>query len=236
MARPSKAGSRLRGRCVRPCGARTAASKRWIATRPAGELFEANALDAGGRSWTYLSSEPFTDPARYARWVEEASRSDDPLFFALLDAASGRAVGVASYLRISPEAGSIEIGNIHFSERMKQSPIATEAMFLLMRNAFALGYRRYEWKCDSLNAPSRAAAARLGFAYEGIFRQALVYKARSRDTAWYSIIDGEWPALEAAFRRWLASDNFGHDGTQRLRLSELTAAALAPLRKTSRGT
>ena len=198
--------------------------------RHATGLFEANALDREGRNWTYLGTGPFPDVASYSVWLEEVSGRDDPLFFAILDGEGGRPVGVASYLRIAPEAGSIEIGNLHFSERMKQRPIATEAMFLLMRNAFALGYRRYEWKCDALNAPSRAAAERLGFAFEGVFRQALVTKGRNRDTAWYSILDTEWPALEPAFEQWLAAENFDRAGTQRLRLSSLTSAALAPLR------
>jgi RimJ/RimL family protein N-acetyltransferase len=133
---------------------------------------------------------------------------------------------VAAYLRVDPAAGSIEVGHIALSPALQRTPAATEAMYLLMRRAFELGYRRYEWKCDALNAPSRAAAQRLGLSYEGIFRQATVYKGRNRDTAWYAATDGEWPALRAAFERWLGPDNFDEAGRQRLRLSELTGHLL----------
>ena len=132
---------------------------------------------------------------------------------------SGRAVGVASYLRIDPAAGAIEVGHINFSPRLQRTRAATESMYLMMKRVFdELGYRRYEWKCDSLNAPSRAAALRLGFQFEGVFRQALVYKGRNRDTAWFSILDREWPALAAAFERWLDPANFDEAGRQRERL------------------
>jgi len=151
---------------------------------------------------------------------------DDPLFFAILDKADGRAAGVASYLRITPAAGSIEVGHIHYSPRLQRSPAATEAMYLLMEQAFVLGYRRYEWKCDALNAASRAAAQRLGLSFEGIFRQATVYKGRNRDTAWYAAIDPEWPALREAFLAWLAPGNFDGTGGQRTRLADLTRPIL----------
>lgn len=147
---------------------------------------------------------------------------DDPLFFAIIDAATSSPTGVASYLRITPAAGSIEVGHLHYSPGLQRTPAGTEAMFLMMQWAFANGYRRYEWKCDSLNAPSRAAAERLGFLFEGIFRQATIYKGRSRDTAWFSIIDAEWPLLRKAFQTWLLPENFGPDGRQQTRLSELT--------------
>jgi RimJ/RimL family protein N-acetyltransferase len=133
---------------------------------------------------------------------------------------------VASYLRIDPLFGSIEVGHLRFSARLQRTPAATEAMVLMMRNAFALGYRRYEWKCDALNAPSRAAARRLGLSFEGIFRQAVVIKGRNRDTAWFAATDRDWPALAQAFERWLAADNFDGDGRQRVRLTELTAPLL----------
>ena len=190
--------------------------------RHAENLFVMNAQDVTGRSWTYLPYGPFPALEEYRRWVTEVSRTDDPLFFAIVDKSSGRPVGVASYLRIAPAIGTIEVGHIHFSERLKQTPVATEAMFLMMQRVFSLGYRRYEWKCDALNAPSRAAAERLGFSYEGTFRQATIYKGRNRDTTWYSIVDAEWAALRDAFRRWLDSSNFDHAGKQRTRLSELT--------------
>src|SRR5690606_24175314 len=137
------------------------------------------------------------------------------------DQATEKAVGVASYLRITPISGSIEVGHLHYSNLLKQTPAATEAMFLLMQHAFELGYRRYEWKCNALNAASRAAARRLGFTFEGIFRQAAVVKGHNRDTAWYSIIDSEWPALRAGFLRWLAAENFDASGRQIKRLGDV---------------
>ena len=154
-----------------------------------------------------------------------ACLGDDPLFFAILDRADGKPAGVASYLRITPASGSIEVGHIHDAPRLQRSPAATEAMYLLMQRAFELGYRRYEWKCDALNAPSRAAALRLGFQYEGLFRQAVIYKGRNRDTTWFSIIDGEWPRLKRAYEQWLAPENFDGGGRQKRGLSELIQAA-----------
>ncbi len=176
--------------------------------------------------WTYLPVGPFADLDAYRAWVEGASRSTDPLFFAIVDAATGRAVGVASYLRIDPANGVIEVGHLQFSPRLQRTPAATEAIFLLMRHAFDdLGYRRFEWKCDSLNAPSRAAAERLGFQYEGTFRQAVVYKGRNRDTAWYAIVDGDWPTIRAGFEAWLSPGNFDGVGRQRVRLADLRAGS-----------
>jgi RimJ/RimL family protein N-acetyltransferase len=197
------------------------------AERHAAQLYAANALDAEGRNWTYLTSGPFERFEDYRHWVDRSVQADDPLFFAVVDRKSGEAVGVASYLRIAPASGCIEVGHINFSPRLQRTPAATEAMYLMMRHAFELGYRRYEWKCDALNAPSRAAARRLGFAFEGIFRKALVYRGRTRDTAWYAVTDDDWPALRAAFERWLAPDNFDAEGRQRARLSALTAG-IAP--------
>jgi RimJ/RimL family protein N-acetyltransferase len=194
--------------------------------RHADALHAANQLDVDGRSWTYLSYGPFPTAADHRAWVAEVCRRNDRLFFAILEAATGAPVGVASYLGIAPASGSIEVGGLHFSPRMQRTPIATEAMYLMMKRAFELGYRRYEWKCDALNAPSRAAAQRLGLSYEGVFRQATVYKGRSRDTAWYAAVDGEWPTLRAAFEAWLAPDNFDEHGRQRTRLSDLTASIL----------
>ena len=133
---------------------------------------------------------------------------------------------MASYLRIDPKPGSIEVGHINFSPLLQRKPAATEAMFLMMQRAFDLGYRRYEWKCDALNAPSRKAALRLGLSYEGIFRQATLYKQRNRDTAWFAAIDQEWPQLREAFTRWLAPENFADSGQQRVSLSTLTAPIL----------
>jgi RimJ/RimL family protein N-acetyltransferase len=189
--------------------------------RHAADLFAANAEDRDGRNWTYLPYGPLMRWEDYRRWMEQFCCGDDPLFHAILERGSGRAVGVASFMRIDPAAGVIEVGGINYSPRLQRAPAATEAMYLMMRRVFdELGYRRYEWKCDTLNAPSRAAAARLGFRFEGVFRQAIVYKGRSRDTAWFSIIDREWPALKAAFERWLDPANFDSAGNQRQRLSE----------------
>jgi len=192
--------------------------------RHAPELNAANSLDSEGRMWTYLFSGPFASFDDYRAWLEAKQGSEDPLFFAFVDAASGRAVGLGSYLRIDPSNGTVEVGHLQFSPLMQRTAVATEAMYLMMKTAFGLGYRRYEWKCDALNAGSRRAAERLGFRFEGIFRQAIVYKGRSRDTAWYSVMDKEWPALEAAFRAWLDPANFDAGGRQRRSLVELRTA------------
>lgn len=197
-----------------------------LADRHAAALFAANAADADGRSWTYLAYGPFATLASYREWMSATCLGDDPQFFAIIDNVQGRPAGVASYLRITPASGSIEVGHIHYSPRLSRQPAATEAMYLLMQRAFELGYRRYEWKCDALNAASRAAAQRLGLSFEGIFRQATVYKGRNRDTAWYAAIDTEWPALRAAFQTWLDPANFDGTGQQRTRLSELTRPVL----------
>ena len=190
------------------------------AARHAAALFEANALDHEARNWTYLPYGPFATLEEYRAWVEESARLEDPLFFAVLDA-KGKPVGVVSFLRIDRANGVIEIGHLNFSPLMQRTPVATEAIFLLLKCAFELGYRRCEWKCDSLNAPSRAAAQRFGFTYEGLFRQAIVVKGRNRDTTWYSIIDAEWSAIRSGFERWLSAENFDADGQQRERLHAL---------------
>ena len=193
--------------------------------RHAADLHAANSLDADGRMWTYLFSGPFASFAEYHAWLAPRPASEDPLFFAFVDRARGRAVGLGSYLRIEPAHGSVEVGHLQFSPLMQRSPVATEAMFLMMRNAFELGYRRYEWKCDSRNAASRRAAERLGFRFEGTFRQAIVYKGRNRDTAWFSIIDQEWPVLDVAFRAWLDAANFDEHGRQRRSLGAIRGSA-----------
>ncbi len=187
----------------------------------AAELYEAAAADTDGHSWTYLHYGPFNTQAEYTTWIADRAASTDPLFFAILEADTGRAVGVASFLRIDPTNGVIEVGHLYFSPALQGTTAATEAMYLMMRHAFELGYRRYEWKCDSLNAPSRRAALRLGFQFEGIFRQAVVVKGRNRDTAWFSVIDGEWPHLRARFDKWLAPENFDAQGRQLCPLSEI---------------
>ena len=188
--------------------------------RHAAELHEANSLDREGRMWTSLFSGPFASFDDYRAWLEAKQGSEEPLFLAFVDAASGRAVGLGSYLRIDLSNGTVEVGHLQFSPRLQRTAAATEAMYLRMKTAFDLGYRRYEWKCDALNAGSRRAAERLGFRFEGIFRQAIVYKGRSRDTAWYSVTDKEWPALDAAFRAWLDPANFDPAGRQRRSLAD----------------
>lgn len=196
--------------------------------RHTADLFAANAADPEGRMWTYLPYGPFADEAAYRAWVTEVAGRDDPQFHAIVDGATDRALGVASFLRIQPEAGSIEVGHIALSPALQRTRSATEAIVLMMRRVFdELGYRRFEWKCDALNAASCAAARRLGLTYEGVFRQATVYKGRNRDTAWFAAIDREWPYLNAAFERWLAPENFDDRGRQRESLSTLTAGAMA---------
>ena len=189
--------------------------------RHARPLHAANSVDPEGRMWTYLFSGPFASFEEYRAWLEPRPASEDPLFFAFVDRSREQAVGMGAYMRVDTANGAVEVGHLAFSPLMQRSTVATEAMYLMMRHAFELGYRRYEWKCDALNAGSRRAAERLGFGFEGIFRQAIVYKGRSRDTAWHSIIDREWPALEAAFRAWLDPANFDGDGRQRRRLEAL---------------
>lgn len=190
--------------------------------RHALQLHRAYAADREGRLWTYLAYGPFGDLDEYRGWMRANCLGDDPFFHAIVDRVSGEAAGVASYLRIDPANGVIEVGHINYAPTLQRTPAATEAMFLMMRRVFdELGYRRYEWKCDALNAPSRDAAVRLGFEFEGIFRQATIYKARNRDTAWYSIIDKDWPRIKAAFERWLDPANFDTQGRQRKRLSSL---------------
>lgn len=192
--------------------------------RHAGDLFAAFAEDRDGRIWTYLPYGPFATRDAFQAWLRESCLGDDPLFHALVDKQSGRALGMASYLRIAPEIGVIEVGHINLAPRLQGTTAATEAMALMMRRVFGeLGYRRYEWKCDALNAPSCRAAERLGFRFEGVFRQATIYKGRNRDTAWYSVIDKEWPALARAYAAWLDPANFDAEGRQRRRLGELTA-------------
>jgi RimJ/RimL family protein N-acetyltransferase len=196
--------------------------ERLSADRHADSLFDAMQSEAGRRNWTYLLNEMPGNIGAYRTWVRERQDSCDPQFFAIVDGETGHAAGIASYLRIDQGNGTAEVGHINFTPLLQRRRAATEAMYLMMARVFELGYRRYEWKCDSLNAPSRAAAARLGFQFEGMFRQAAVYKSRNRDTAWFSVLDREWPALQSRFERWLRADNFAADGAQRRTLSECT--------------
>jgi RimJ/RimL family protein N-acetyltransferase len=191
--------------------------------RHAGDLYGANSSD-DGRMWTYLPYGPFVTGDEYRIWLEGFVADPTRVAFAIVDGAAGRAVGVAAYLRAAPEHGTIEVGHLAFSPGLQRTVAATEAMALMMGHVFdALGYRRYEWKCDALNAPSGRAATRLGFTYEGTFRQAVVVKGRNRDTAWYSITDREWQRLRGAYATWLDPANFDASGCQRESLSSLTA-------------
>jgi RimJ/RimL family protein N-acetyltransferase len=190
------------------------------------DLWDAVSLDRDGHNWTYLAYGPFDSKVGYLTWLESVSEGSDPLFHTIIHGHSDKAVGVASYMRIEPASGCIEVGHIHYSPLLQRDRAATEAIFLMMQRVFELGYRRYEWKCDDLNAPSRAAAQRYGFSYEGIFRQATLYKGRNRDTAWYAITDKDWPALQGIYRDWLDASNFDADGMQKTSLSAATASVL----------
>lgn len=192
--------------------------------RHAEALHRANAAD--DRIWDYLPYGPFASLTEYRDWVTRMAAGHDPFFYAIVARATGLAGGVASFLRIDPPAGSIEVGHINLAPVLQQAAAATEAMVLMMRWAFETGYRRYEWKCDALNLPSRRAAARLGFSYEGTFRQATIVKGRNRDTAWFAVIDRDWPALMAVHQTWLDPANFDAAGRQRQRLSDLTRPLL----------
>jgi RimJ/RimL family protein N-acetyltransferase len=175
--------------------------------------------------WTYLSDGPYESPEQMRAMLERASQTDDPLFFAVVRNSDQRPVGVASYMRITPEFGVIEIGNIWFGVGLRRTTAATETIFLLARHVFDdLGYRRLEWKCNALNAGSRRAAERFGFTFEGIFRHHQVVRGRNRDTASYAIVDDEWPAIRRAYEAWLAPKNFDGEGRQRRRLEQLMPA------------
>lgn len=181
-------------------------------------------------AWTYLPYGPFSDRADVTVWLETRAASSDPLFHAIRDSQTGHAAGLASLMRIDPSNGVIEVGHIHFSPSLKQTPAATEAIFLLMGRVFdELGYRRLEWKCDALNTPSRRAAERLGFTYEGTFRQASIVKGRNRDTAWFSMLDREWPQIKRGFEAWLAPVNFDSKHRQRTTLLQARSATAAKL-------
>jgi RimJ/RimL family protein N-acetyltransferase len=192
--------------------------------RDAEDLFAAAGADP--ELWRYLPYGPFAGVAELRAHLEGSVGSRDPLFLSVVDAATGQAGGVVSYLRVELAHGCIEIGHIWFGAALQRTPAATEAIFLLLRHAFEeLGHRRVEWRCNAANARSRRAAARFGFTYEGVFRQHMVVKGRSRDTAWYSLLDGEWAAASAAFRAWLAPENFDARGRQRTRLADLRSPA-----------
>ncbi|KPU84654.1 hypothetical protein JI58_02460 [Marinosulfonomonas sp. PRT-SC04] len=186
----------------------------------AAEIHRANSVD--DTIWDFLAYGPYTSAAGYHRWVRDHTSVDDPVFYAIKNLETGHFEGVASYLRINPEVGSIEVGHINYAKPLQRSRAATEAMYLMMKWVYEAGYRRYEWKCNALNMGSRRAAERFGFSYEGVFRQAAISKGRNRDTAWYASIDSEWPALKSAFSTWLAPENFDVMGVQKESLSYLT--------------
>lgn len=198
--------------------------ERLSADRHAAGLYEAYRDAPDARDWTYLPSGPYNSPEAYRAWLLNAEMQRDPMHYAVIDASTGKPVGTVALMRIDAANGVIEVGYVTYSPRMQRTRLATEVMALFLRYVFSdLGYRRFEWKCDALNAPSCAAAARFGFTFEGIFRQAIVTRGRNRDTAWYSIIDSEYPALITAFERWLAPDNFDANGVQQQKLGELIA-------------
>jgi RimJ/RimL family protein N-acetyltransferase len=202
---------------------------RWITLTPldasahAKALYEGSNGDAARESvWAYLFDGPYRSLDEFRANIELKARSADPLFFAVIDNASGRTVGYQTLMRIDAANRVIEVGNIMYTPAMQRTTGATEAQYLFARYVFEeLGNRRYEWKCNALNAPSRRAAERFGFTFEGIFRQHMIVKGRNRDTAWFAMLDSEWPARKAAYERWLAPDNFDEKGRQKLKLSDL---------------
>jgi RimJ/RimL family protein N-acetyltransferase len=186
------------------------------------DLFEANCQS--DLIWDYLPYGPFETVELYSDWIKSVQEKSDPFFYAVRDLASGKALGVMSYLNVSPATGSIEVGHINWSLPLQRTPAATESIHLMMKWAFEAGYRRFEWKCNALNVGSRRAAERFGFSYEGVFRQHLITKNQNRDTAWFACIDKEWSRLNDAYATWLLSDNFDEAGAQKVRLSDLTRA------------
>ncbi|MGI3184225.1 GNAT family N-acetyltransferase [Nioella aestuarii] len=205
---------------LEPLDGRYARLVRLDADLHAADLHRANSADAA--IWDYLPYGPFSSAAAYHRWIRQITGTEDPLFYAVQNRETGHFGGVASFLRITPEVGVIEVGHINFAPELQRTRAATEALFLMMEWVFKAGYRRFEWKCDALNMASRRAAQRLGFSYEGIFRQATIVKGRNRDTAWFACIDSEWPALREAYNAWLSPSNFTADGVQIEALSDLT--------------
>lgn len=193
------------------------------------ELWEGLLEPANDQLWRYLPDGPFADRANFDANLQRLGGTDDPLFFAILDGDTKRALGWASLMRIKPQHRCLEVGYILYTPALQRTRGATEAMYLLARHVFEdLGYRRYEWKCDALNAPSRRAALRLGFTYEGIFRQHMVIKSRSRDTAWFAILDCEWPARKARLEKWLDPANFDAQGIQKQPLSAVNVETERP--------
>jgi RimJ/RimL family protein N-acetyltransferase len=179
------------------------------------------AIQGADDLWVYMGYGPFRDEASFNTWMEDRAVLLDPFAYAIVDLSTQRAVGTVTLLEIRPAMGVIEMGHVVYTPLLQRTPLATEAQYLLARYVFDdLRYRRYEWKCNALNAPSRRAAERLGFTYEGTFRQHMIVKGRNRDTAWFAMTDREWPALKAAFEAWLSPDNFDKDGRQKRALTD----------------
>ena len=195
-----------------------------IANEFAEELFMANALDREGNNWEYLPYGPFESLSDYIDWIQSFEEHNDPVFFAIISKKLKKAIGIASYLRINPNDGLIEVGHINYSPLLQRTTEGTEAMFLMMQWAFDNGYRRYEWKCNALNMRSRKAAQRLGFSYEGVFRQMTISKGRNRDTAWFAIIDKDWQVIQKCFHQFLSDINL--DEKSKYSLSSLTKPLL----------
>ena len=197
-----------------------------IASEFAEELFISNAIDKEAINWAYLPYGPFDSQVDYAKWIKSFEEGDDPIFFAIISKKLKKAIGIASFLRINPTKGLIEVGHINYSPLLQKTTEATEAMFLMMKWVFDNGYRRYEWKCNALNLKSRRAAQRLGFSYEGVFRQMTISKGRNRDTAWFAIIDKEWAEIEKCFDQFLSESNFDNNGKSKVSLTSLTESLL----------
>ncbi|HEV7417674.1 MAG TPA: GNAT family protein [Tianweitania sediminis] len=209
--RPRPARARLSGRYVR--------LEPLDPARHGDDLFEASQASHSAERFRYLFEEPAVDREAFQSWLQKVAAGDDPLFFAVVDVASGKAVGRQTLMRIDTNHGVIEIGNIYWGPRLSQTPGATEALYLFADYIFALGYRRFEWKCNNENEPSKQAAERFGFVFEGIFRQHMIQKGKNRDTAWFSMLDSEWPSLKAAYDAWLDPSNFDAAGRQKQRLA-----------------
>ena len=200
-----------------------------VSNQFANELFQSNAIDKDDLNWAYLPYGPFENLEDYSKWIESFEGSNDPVFFAIISKKLKKAIGVASYLRINPAIGSIEVGHINFSPLLQRTTEATESMYLMMKWVFDNGYRRFEWKCNALNLKSRNAAQRLGFSYEGVFRQMTIAKGRNRDTAWFAMIDKEWQGIERCFNEYLSESNFELNGKPKISLSSLTQPILYKL-------
>ena len=210
----------------RPNGLRLTGARCWLEPTTAAHAPGLHAAYSVDANWAYMPYGPFETEIAFTRWLKQETAGNDPTFYTIRRAGDGAPLGVASYLRITPEHGVIEVGHIHFSPLLQRTTLATEAMYLMMKWTFEAGYRRYEWKCNALNTPSRRAAQRLGFSYEGTFRQAQIPKGRNRDTAWFAMIDSEWPAFKACFETFLDSAKFDAKGRPRQSLRTLTAPLL----------